>query len=134
MPSVISVGDVEEIRDGGSLALFFEEANSGSPIFFLALQKRRHPDGAWENLGFGLPHLITPYRGERDTDTMRHSILSGPAVEVTWDEARSIVQQAAALLSDLTSWRAEWLDALQYAVATDGGLPQSYSRGGINGS
>jgi hypothetical protein len=129
-PRVGKVEYVEKIRDGGSLALRFQSEGGFDFILFTKLLSANTGTAAHENLGFGQPVLIdcNPEENALDTEENCYSELSGPSMQISWNEARQIVKRASKILIDLQSWQTEWFRALEHVVETEGGLPPTYDR------
>jgi hypothetical protein len=123
------LASAEVIRDGGSLAASFCDERGAKWILFLRL-RRAVGEGEVENLGFEKPVLINAATENRPNDTpdRTHSILSGPSVPLSWQEAQALVTQFmthSAMLSE-TAQRA--LSALRIAMDCEGELPPGMER------
>jgi hypothetical protein len=130
VPSVISVENVEMIRDGGSLAATYNSEGAGRHILFTKIRIAQGDSLTSERLCYEQPILIDcdPAKRPLDTDRIHYSKLSGPAVSVTWEEARVLVAGFSRLADGLNEFGMMRLRRLEHVVSTDGGLPPNIER------
>src|SRR5687768_11751675 len=102
-PVVKTVLGVEMIRDGGSLTATFLDEHGSKWVLFLKIDLAHH-DSRVERRGFKEPVLIDadPAKRPMDTEGRIYSELSGPACQVTWEDAQALVAQIAKLPTELT--------------------------------
>ncbi len=125
LPSIKKLDNIELIRDGGSLAATFETDDNGRYILFFKiddenLSSHKLKSGA----SYRAPVVIDtdPKKRATDTDKIVYSELSGPAILISWDQARDILSVFRSLSLDLTSLQAQWLEKMSAAAANDGRL------------
>src|SRR4030095_3550303 len=128
-PVVRTVLGVETIRDGGSLAAKFLDEHGSKWILFLKIDLAHH-DGRIERRGFKEPVLIDadPAKRPMDTEDRKYSELSGPACQLTWEDAQAVVAQIAKLPTELNEWATRSLDRLRIAVGSRGDFPPDMAR------
>jgi hypothetical protein len=112
---------VETIRDGGSLAAKFLDEHGSKWILFLKVDLAQH-DSRADRRGFKEPVLIDadPAKRPMDTEDRIYSELSGPAYQLTWEDAQALVAQIAKLPTELTEWATRSFDDLRSAVDSRG--------------
>ncbi len=120
-PIVKTVLGVETIRDGGSLAATFLDEHGSKWILFLKVDLVPH-DSSVDRRGFKQPVLIDadPAKRPMDTEDRIYSELSGPAYQLTWEDAQALVGQVAKLATELTEWATRSLDDLRSAIDSRG--------------
>ena len=98
------------LRDGGSIAAIFQGADASEHWLVLRVRTRELTSGKWERLGYETPVLV-----DRQT---------GLETQVSWQHARSILNQARSMLR--TEEHGQWLDRMAEAViiSKEGLLPQ----------
>jgi hypothetical protein len=128
-PVVKTVLGVETIRDGGSLAARFLDEHGSKWILFLKIDLAHHESGV-ETLGFKEPMLIDADPAKRPMNTERriYSELSGPAHQLTWEDAQVLVAQIAKLPTEPTEWATRSLNQLRIAVDSRGTPPADRAR------
>ena len=99
LPEVREVEGVEMIRDGGSLAATFFDAEDARFILVFWVRFEDPEDFQIGRVRYDPPVLIDcdPAKRPVDTDTVKHSELGGPAVSMSWADAR----QMLAVIGDL---------------------------------
>jgi len=126
--------DVEMIRDGGSFAARFESSDGAQYILFTKIrlagvgppQKDEHGyHQDMELIGYDEPIIIDcdPAKRPQDTENLRHSVLSGPASRVPWDQALKIIAKIGDLAQGLDSTQAKWLKQMTAVVEGKGHPP-----------
>jgi hypothetical protein len=125
LPTLIEAIDVEMIRDGGSYAATFRDKDGGRYILFTRIKNIDRDETTRERTGYEPPRLIDCDATKRppNTDKVVYSELGGPAIAITWAEARTIMLLARGLAKGLDEWRRKWLDQMNQVVTSDGGLP-----------
>lgn len=128
LPTLCRALDVEKIRDGGSFAATFSDKDGARYILFTRLKSIDRNKTTRERIGYEPPILIDcdPAKRLPDTDKRIYSELSGPAIAITWGEARTIMALAKGLAEGLDEWRQKWLDQMNHVVTSDGGLPPDF--------
>lgn len=125
LPTLTEAINVEMIRDGGSYAATFGDKDGGRYILFTRIKNIDRDETTRERIGYEPPILIDcdPTKRPPDTDKVVYSELGGPAIAITWAEARTIMALAEGLAKGLDEWRRKWLDQMNHVVTSDGGLP-----------
>lgn len=125
LPPLTRAVDVELIRDGGSYAATFSDKDGGRYILFTRIKQVDRGQNMKEIIGYEPPILIdcNPAKRPEDTDGQVYGELSGPATDVTWAEARTMMVLTKGLAEGLSEWRRKWLDQMNYVVRSNGRLP-----------
>ena len=125
LPKLIVAVDVEMIRDGGSYAATFDDKDGGRYILFTRIKQIDLDQDMKKIIGYEPPILIdcNPAKRPQDTDERVYGELSGPATDVTWAEARTIMVLTKGLAEGLDEWRRKWLDQMNHVVTSNGSLP-----------
>lgn len=128
---------VEMIRDGGSFALKFENSEANQYLLFTKIrftnvgppfedEHGHHQER--ECTSYDQPVIIDcdPARRPQGTAGRIYSDLSGPATQVSWDQARGIISEAEPLARGLSPRHADWLKRMTAIMQGDGHPPSGW--------
>jgi hypothetical protein len=124
LPAVRKLETIEMIRDGGSFAAKFESDGESRYILFIEINqanpssKKLEKDG----LGYLTPILIDcdPQKRPADSAEKIYSELSGPAIPISWNQAREILSTITSLATELRPMQTKWLERMVFVAANEG--------------
>jgi hypothetical protein len=105
-------GNVEMLRDGGSLAATFRDSLGHEYTLLITIQTQVLPTGGVELLRYAAPIFDSP-RVTRPTP-------------VTWEQAGVLFEQVRGVLGE--NQRREWVDLMSEVISTKGVLPARLGR------
>jgi hypothetical protein len=116
------VVDIEMLRNGGSLSATFDDDHGERFILLIPIKRATGRSLGVSRLGYGEPALIdcNPAKRPRDTDNVRQSVLSGPAVQLSWDDARRVLRAISTLAAGLGALQSKWLQMMVDVAAREG--------------
>jgi hypothetical protein len=124
IPEVSSVERVDLIRDGGSYCVAFSTSDGRRLLLFSKIELR-FTDSSAETIGFEEPVLIDTEPSTRPANTSNrvYSELSGPAVSISWADAKALLAACRPFASSRKGLEPTWFAEFERVVAYRGRPP-----------
>ena len=126
LPSISTVGDIEMIRDGGSLQASFFGPNGSLHCLYFRLASQLDSQGKHKRSGYSSPIVFERLEFRHLTSFEWQSVNE---VEVSWEHAAVILHQFHS--HPLSDAQVRWLNVMEEVASLKGGTPgilQNYWR------